>query len=67
MKAHDKKETGVLEAMTLISRAKPTMTLKPIHASDQLKDVRCEVRGPLARCAYELELAGEVDRFSDEL
>jgi alanine-synthesizing transaminase len=44
--------------MTLIPRAKLTMSLKPIHASDQLKDVRYEIRRPLAQRAHKLELAG---------
>ncbi len=34
------------------------MTLPPLRASDHLHDVRYEIRGPLARRAEQLELAG---------
>ena len=35
-----------------------SIPLPPIRASDHLRDVRYEIRGPLARRAYELEHAG---------
>ena len=34
------------------------MALQPIRASEHLRDVRYEIRGPLARRAYELEHNG---------